>query len=94
MVKSNPQYIDQAHELGKRIYVWTVNDVESMRIVSNYDVDGIITDYPLKALDVVYSDYKFNLMDELLRLFNPQNKSPKPDVLDFLFTLFIVFQVL
>ena len=72
MVKSNPQYIDQAHELGKRIYVWTVNDVESMRIVSNYDVDGIITDYPLKALDVVYSDYKFNLMDELLRLFNPK----------------------
>lgn len=38
--------INQAHDLGLEVKVWTVNEVEQMEALINMDVDGIITDYP------------------------------------------------
>ncbi len=36
----------EAHRLGLRVVVWTVNDSDDMRALLQRGVDGIITDYP------------------------------------------------
>lgn len=38
--------LDEAHALGLRVIVWTVNDDARMRELIRMGVDGIITDYP------------------------------------------------
>ena len=43
----------EAHALGLRVVVWTVNDVEEMLALARLGVDGIITDYPNRALKVL-----------------------------------------
>ena len=40
----------EAHALGLRVVVWTVNEVDDMRALARLGVDGIITDYPDRAL--------------------------------------------
>ena len=43
----------EAHALGLRVVVWTVNEVEEMLDLARLGVDGIITDYPDRALDAL-----------------------------------------
>ena len=43
----------EAHTLGLRVVVWTVNEVDSMLDLARLGVDGIITDYPDRALDAL-----------------------------------------
>ncbi len=38
--------MDEAHGLGLKVIVWTVNAPEQMRTLIDMGVDGIITDYP------------------------------------------------
>lgn len=38
--------VGEAHELGLKVIVWTVNAPEQMRALIEVGVDGIITDYP------------------------------------------------
>jgi glycerophosphoryl diester phosphodiesterase len=38
--------IKDLHELGIKVYPWTVNDEKDMEKMMKWDVDGIITDYP------------------------------------------------
>lgn len=45
----NQRIIDQAHAVGKGIGVWTVNQEPLMRKVLNYNVDGLVTDFPSDA---------------------------------------------
>ena len=40
----------EAHALGIRVVVWTVNEVDDMLALARLGVDGIITDYPDRAL--------------------------------------------
>ena len=42
--------VTQAHELGMRVIPWTVNDTTVMRRLIEDGVDGIITDYPDRAV--------------------------------------------
>ena len=42
-----------AHTLGLRVVVWTVNEVDDMLALARLGVDGIITDYPDRALDAL-----------------------------------------
>ena len=43
----------EAHALGLRVVVWTVNEADSMLDLARLGVDGIITDYPDRALDAL-----------------------------------------
>ena len=49
----NKQLVQSAHKLNKPIYVWTVNDMESLRKYYKLNVDGIITDYPEDAKETI-----------------------------------------
>jgi glycerophosphoryl diester phosphodiesterase len=42
----NQQFVDDIHNHGMLVYVYTINDPDDMVRVMSYGVDGIITDYP------------------------------------------------
>ncbi len=46
------EFVEAAHEGGKAVHVWTVNEQEEMEVLIGRGVDGIITDRPslLKSL--------------------------------------------
>lgn len=44
--------IEQAHKLGCKVIVWTVNSEKEMKKFIDLDVDGIITDYPNIAFNL------------------------------------------
>ncbi len=46
----NREEIAQARALGIRVDVWTVNEVADMQALARLGVDGIITDYPDRAV--------------------------------------------
>lgn len=48
--------LHDAHKLGLRVVVWTVNDPRDMASLIELGVDGIITDYP-DRLKAVLADY-------------------------------------
>lgn len=45
--------IDQVHQAGMEIHVWTVNVGQDMRRAARWGVDGIITNYPQVLRDIV-----------------------------------------
>jgi glycerophosphoryl diester phosphodiesterase len=42
-----------AHRLGLEVHVWTVNDEAEMSELLDMGVDGLISDYPARALEVI-----------------------------------------
>jgi len=50
---TTPQQIARVHRLKRRINVYTVNAAEDIRRLINWDVDGIITDDPILAKEIV-----------------------------------------
>ena len=40
----NRNFINSAHQDGKKVYVWTVNDSDGISRMMFYGVDGIVTD--------------------------------------------------
>ncbi|REK75016.1 glycerophosphodiester phosphodiesterase [Paenibacillus paeoniae] len=51
------QLVKQAHASGREVWVWTVNTRRNMKEVLKFQIDGIITDYPVMAQSIV----EFNL---------------------------------
>jgi glycerophosphoryl diester phosphodiesterase len=45
--------VEQAHRMGMKVMVWTVNTEEEIRAIAALGVDGIITDYPDVAFKVL-----------------------------------------
>lgn len=43
-------YIKRMHRIGKPVYAWTVNDDKIIKKLLKKNIDGIVTDYPDKAL--------------------------------------------
>ena len=43
----------EAHALGLKVVVWTVNEVDEMLALARMGVDGIITDYPDRAIEAL-----------------------------------------
>jgi glycerophosphoryl diester phosphodiesterase len=48
-----PESVAFAHRVGVEMHVWTVNDEAEMRELLDLGVDGLISDYPARALEVV-----------------------------------------
>ena len=54
--KSQQAFIADAHRLGKSVFVWTVNDSDSMRYCMALKVDAILSDDPSKTKAVQDDD--------------------------------------
>lgn len=48
--------VDAVHEDGKAIHVWTVNSKTELEQMKLLGVDNIITDYPARAREILYSE--------------------------------------
>jgi glycerophosphoryl diester phosphodiesterase len=46
-------FVDAAHDAGKAVHVWTINDAESMHRLIGLGVDGIISDRPSLLAEVL-----------------------------------------
>lgn len=47
------QLVERAHRNGREVWVWTVNSEWNLKEVLKFEVDGIITDYPTRAQNMV-----------------------------------------
>lgn len=45
-----PSFIKAAHDRGLEVHVWTVNDTETIKWLHDIGADGVITDYPDRAM--------------------------------------------
>ena len=46
----NQNLVGEAHAKGMKVIPWTVNEIEQMKKLLKFGVDGLITDYPDRAL--------------------------------------------
>lgn len=46
-------FVDAAHKLNLKVHVWTINKPEDMQRLLEMGVDGIMTDYPDKLLELL-----------------------------------------
>jgi glycerophosphoryl diester phosphodiesterase len=47
------RFVDAAHRRNLQVHAWTINDVDDMRQLVALGIDGIITDYPDRLLEVL-----------------------------------------
>ncbi|WP_337100391.1 glycerophosphodiester phosphodiesterase [Paenibacillus sp. YIM B09110] len=47
------QLVERVHGAGREIWIWTVNSRGNMKEVLKFQIDGIITDYPVRAQSIV-----------------------------------------
>jgi glycerophosphoryl diester phosphodiesterase len=47
------RFVDAAHNRNLEVHAWTINDEEDMERMIALGVDGIITDYPDRLLDLL-----------------------------------------
>lgn len=50
LLRSDPDYVADAHAAGKEVHVWTVNRAADMDLVRELGVDAAITDHPEEML--------------------------------------------
>lgn len=60
--------MQNAHEQGKAVYAWTVNTKSELERLTLLGVDGIITDRPVLAREIVYREETTESLFEYLRL--------------------------
>jgi glycerophosphoryl diester phosphodiesterase len=49
IVRQNPKVIAEQHKKGKKVFVWTVNEVSDLLLCAKEGVDAVITDKPAQA---------------------------------------------
>jgi glycerophosphoryl diester phosphodiesterase len=49
----NPRFVDAAHRRNLEVHAWTINDVDDMQRMIDLGVDGIITDYPDRLMELL-----------------------------------------
>lgn len=80
------RFVRRAHRAGQEVYVWTVNDPAWMLVAMSHGADGLITDKPDLALQVVarraqMSDTQRLLLALLVRLGAPTRALEAEDAL-------------
>jgi glycerophosphoryl diester phosphodiesterase len=50
---TNKRFVAAAHARNMRVQVWTINDAGSMKRLLKLGVDGIMTDYPQKLIEII-----------------------------------------
>lgn len=55
---ADEELVSYLHSQGKRVYAWTVNVPSEVRRLKRAGVDGLITDRPVMAREVVYQNRK------------------------------------
>jgi glycerophosphoryl diester phosphodiesterase len=50
LLRSDPEFVAEAHAAGKEVHVWTANRTADMDFLRNLGVDAIITDHPEELL--------------------------------------------
>lgn len=55
VIQDNPGWVKEAHDLGMKVNVWTVNDSDVMKEMIDLGVDYLTTDYPETAVKIVGS---------------------------------------
>ncbi len=60
------QMVQKAHEANKLLYAWTLNDPVSVSKMVGRGVDGVITDYPDMAREVLVERAKLSFVQRLL----------------------------
>jgi glycerophosphoryl diester phosphodiesterase len=50
------QIVDEVHQSGRQIMIWTVNTEEQLRSASEWGVDGLISDSPELLYQTFHSD--------------------------------------
>ena len=63
---ANSGFIRRAHKAGKQVFVWTVNDPVAMSRMMTLGVDGIITDEPAMAREVLAERADLSSVERLL----------------------------
>jgi glycerophosphoryl diester phosphodiesterase len=63
---ASPGFIRRAHRAGKDVYVWTVNDRINMSRMLSTGVDGVITDHPAQARQVLADRAEMSTAERLL----------------------------
>ena len=59
-------FVRRAHNAGKQVFAWTVNDPVSMSRMMSLGVDGIITDEPEMARKVLADRAELSSVERLL----------------------------
>lgn len=60
--------VEAVHEDGKAIHVWTVNSKSEMEQMKILGVDNIITDYPVRAREILYREEATETLMEYLKM--------------------------
>ena len=50
--EKKPEWVKEAHNLGMKVNVWTVNNTEDIKNMLKLNVDYITTDHPVEALKI------------------------------------------
>lgn len=64
----NKRLVEAVHQGGKAIHVWTVNNKTELEQMKLLGVDNIITDYPVRAREILYREEATEGLLEYLRL--------------------------
>ena len=51
VIKKHPEWIKEAHDLGLKVNVWTVDETEEMKWLIEQKVDFITTNEPVVLLE-------------------------------------------
>lgn len=66
ILENNEDYVRAMKQQGKGIYVYTVNDDDDIKYANGIGVDGIITDEPYKARELIYSSTTNDVFDKIM----------------------------
>jgi glycerophosphoryl diester phosphodiesterase len=63
---ATPGFVRRSHDKGKQVYVWTINDAVTLSRMMSLGADGVITDEPALAREVIADRADLNPAERLL----------------------------